>query len=68
MTDQKQVIVVQQDMRALQYCSRGVREFFRLHGLDYGKFLQEGIPAEELEATGDAMAKAVAEVARGRIK
>jgi len=36
--------------------------------LDYGKFLQEGIPAETLLATGDAMAQAVVEVARGRIK
>lgn len=62
----ERVTVVQRDMRALQYCSRGVREFFRLHNLDYGKFLREGIPEEELLSTGDAMAKAVVEVARGR--
>jgi len=68
MTDDNQLIVIQQDMRALHYCSRGVREWFRLHDLDYGKFLQEGIPAETLLATGDAMAQAVVEVARGRIK
>lgn len=66
MTDNQKLIVVQRDMRALKYCSRGVREFFRLHNLDYSKFLQEGIPAEELLATGDSMAEAVVEVARGR--
>ncbi len=68
MTDDNQLIVIQKDMRALQYCSRGVREWFRLHDLDYGKFLQEGIPAQTLLETGDEMAKAAVEVARGRIK
>lgn len=60
------VIVVQKDMRALRYCSRGVRDFFRRHELDYSNFLKNGIPASQLEETGDAMALAVVEVARGR--
>lgn len=60
------VLVLQKDMRALKYCSRGVRDFFKRHDLDYSDFLKNGIPASTLEATGDAMAKAVAEVARGR--
>lgn len=60
------VLVFQKDMRSLKYCSRGVRDFFKRHELDYSDFLKNGIPASTLEATGDAMAKAVAEVARGR--
>ena len=60
------VIVYQKDMRALRYCSRGVRAFFKRHELDYSDFLKNGIPAEQLEETGDAMALAVVEVARGR--
>ena len=52
--------------RALGYCSRGMRAFAARHGLDWGRFVHEGIPAEELEATGDHMALQVVEKARGR--
>lgn len=62
----EQVKVTMKHMRRLNYCSSGVRKFFLQHGLDYGKFLREGIPAEELLATGDAMAIRVAEVANGQ--
>lgn len=60
------VIVTMQDIRAAKMCSRGTRGFFARHGLDYSDFLTNGIPAEKLEATGDAMAVRVCEVARGR--
>ncbi len=64
----EQVTVRMEDMRALRYCARGVREFFARHELDYTDFLQNGVPAEKLlEASGnDAMAVAAVEVARGR--
>lgn len=53
-------------MRApgLQYCSRGARAWFQQHNLDWFKFVTEGIPEEELLATGDAMAIAVVEEAK----
>lgn len=60
-----EVVVRQVHMRACRYCSKGVREFFSRHGLDYSLFLREGIPASQLEATGDVMATKVVEVARG---
>lgn len=60
------VMVKMAHMREAKYCARGVRAFFARHGLDYPAFLREGIQAEKLEATGDAMVKAVVEVARGR--
>lgn len=47
-------------------CSRGARIFFNRHGLDWQGFLKNGIEAEKLESTGDAMALQVIEVARGR--
>lgn len=47
-------------------CSRGARAFFERHGLDWQRFLREGVSASELEATGDALAHRVAEVARGK--
>lgn len=60
------VIVTMRDIRRAKMCSRGTRDFFRRHGLDFDDFLTNGIPAEKLEATGDAMAARVCEVARGR--
>lgn len=60
------VMVKMEHVRAARMCSRGARAFFRRHGLDWEVFLREGLPAEKVEATGDAMAIRVAEVARGR--
>lgn len=60
------VIVTMRDIRTAKMCSRGTRAFFMRHGLDFADFVVNGIPAERLEATGDAMAIRVCEVARGR--
>lgn len=62
----EQVLVKMEHIRAARMCSRGARTFFERHGLDWQKFLKDGLPAEALEATGDAMALQVVEVARGR--
>lgn len=55
-------------MRRLGYCARGVREFFSHHGLDYSKFLEEGIDSEELLRVGgdNQMVLDVVEVANGQ--
>lgn len=58
------VIVTMRHIRAASMCSRGARGFFERHGLDWSAFLREGIAAETLEATGDANALKVCEVAR----
>lgn len=60
------VMVKMEHVRAARMCSRGARAFFLRHGLDWEAFLRDGLPAEQIEATGDAMAIQVAEVARGR--
>jgi hypothetical protein len=39
-----------------QFCSRGARAFFARHGLDWRAFIRDGIAADALLATGDAMA------------
>lgn len=64
--DEGDVLVRMEHIRAARMCSRGTREFFERHGLDWSAFLQEGIPGSKLEATGDAMARRVVEVARGQ--
>ncbi|URA07011.1 hypothetical protein P9A47_gp43 [Xanthomonas phage Elanor] len=65
MTEPK-VLVRMEHIRAAKMCSGGTRSFFERHGLDWSAFLQDGIDAEKLLATGDGMAKQVVEVARGR--
>lgn len=48
-------------MRELGYCNRGAREFFAQHGLSWAEFLDAGVDADKLRATGDAMALRVVE-------
>jgi hypothetical protein len=54
------------DIRAAKMCSRGARAWFTRHGLDWAEFITNGIDAELVLATGDAMAIRVVKVARGR--
>ena len=55
-----------QDIRAARYCLPGVRPWFRRHGLDWQAFLDTGIPAETLRATGDALVEPVIAEAKAR--
>jgi hypothetical protein len=57
--------VYSRHMRALGYCARGTRQFFRRHGLDYLDFVRHGIDASALRNTGDAMALRVVNLAEG---
>jgi len=47
-----------------RYCVPGMRAFAARHGLDFRAFLRGGVPAAELERTGDAMALRAAQRAR----
>jgi hypothetical protein len=51
-------------VREVFMCSRGARQFFDRHELNWTDFLRNGIDAEIIEATGDAMALKVVEVAK----
>lgn len=57
-------IVTIEHCRSIGYCARGMRSFFAHHGLDWQQFRERGLPAEQIEATGDAMAIRAAAVAR----
>jgi hypothetical protein len=61
-----EVRVFMKDIRSAKMCSKGARAFFSRHHLDWEDFLRNGINSDKLEATGDAMALEVVEVARGR--
>jgi hypothetical protein len=60
------MIVHHRHMKAagLRYCNPGARVWFKHHGLDWNQFVNEGINADVLIATGDAMALAVVEEAK----
>ena len=58
--------VTVQDIRAARYCLPGVRPWFRRHGLDWQAFLNVGISAETLLATGDALVEPVIAEAEAR--
>lgn len=62
------MIIRMTDIRAAKMCSRGARAFFQTHGLNWEKFLQEGIPEEELLNTGDPMARQVVETAHRNLE
>ena len=59
-------VVRMEHVRLARMCSRGARAFFVRHNLDWQEFLKNGIAADLLIETGDAMASLVVEVARGR--
>lgn len=57
-------IVRMEHARKAGMCSRGIRQWFTSKGLDYAQFLKDGLPASEVEALDDALAKRAAQIAR----
>jgi hypothetical protein len=57
-------LVKLEHVRALHYCSRGLRIWFERNGLDWPEFCRNGLPASQIEAVDDAMAQAAAKLAR----
>jgi len=57
-------IVTLAHCRTLGYCAHGMRTFFARHGLDWAGFREHGAAASVIEATGDSMAIAAAQLAR----
>lgn len=55
--------VYRRHLNQLKYCARGSRAFFERYSWDWAKFLREGKSAEEIRASGDAMAVKAADLA-----
>ncbi|AEY69563.1 tail assembly protein [Burkholderia phage vB_BceS_AH2] len=60
------MIITTKDLQPVSYCARGARRWFAEHGLDWSKFVFEGLPEEDILATGDPMAIKLVEEARRR--
>lgn len=61
----EQIMVTVADVRAIKFCSRGARQWFARHGLDYNEFVTRGLPIEQIE-NADALGRQVADQARLR--
>ena len=46
------------------YCAAGSRQWFAAHGFSWADFVNDGIPASQLVATGDPLALALVKHAR----
>ena len=55
-----------QDLRSARYCRAGVRPWFLRHGFSWQDFLEHGIAADRLCATGDALVEPVIAAAMAR--
>lgn len=53
-------------VRQANYCSKGARQFFQKHDIDWTSFVKHGIDESELAHIDDAMLAKVIEVARGQ--
>lgn len=51
-------------VHAAKICSRGARDFFTRHQMDWGQFLREGMHVSELDGFDDAFLNRVIEIAR----
>ncbi len=54
-----ELIIRVEHVRRAGYCMRGARRWARGHGIDWARFVAEGVPAAALRATGDALARPV---------
>lgn len=50
------MIITAQDLAASKLCRSGSRYFFQRYGFDWSDFVKNGIEAERLASTGDALA------------
>jgi hypothetical protein len=60
------LIVTMRDVRESGLCARGTRAWFARRGLDFHKFLTEGMPEAEVIALQDALANRALDAARNR--
>jgi hypothetical protein len=58
------ILVRMRHLRAAKLCNRESRVFCRQQGWSWSEFIQNGLPVEQLEATGDPYAMRVARIAR----
>lgn len=59
-------IITIDDIRKTGHCTRGAKLWFQKYGLDFRDFVQNGIEADVLLATGDQLAQQVVDAKRAK--
>ena len=64
-------LVTTADLRTVRdqmggHCIGGTHAWFKHHGLDWRRFVQEGLPEADLLATGDTLCQHLVDAARRR--
>lgn len=57
------MIVGMRDVRSLNWCRKGAKDFCDRHGIDWDTFRTTGVDQSEFEKTGDSMALQLVEKA-----
>ncbi|QXV73587.1 putative tail assembly protein [Rhizobium phage RHph_X2_30] len=65
--ENQQIVVFMRHIRSANLCAGGTRQWFRRQGFDWTDFLNNGIPIEKMEATGDPLALRVTAIARQEV-
>ena len=50
-------------LKEVRFCNNGARVWFKRYGLDFNKFVFEGLPVSEVEKIGDPLSKQVVQIA-----
>ena len=58
------LIVRPNHVRQAKLCTRGARQWFALHKIDWNEFVTQGVPIERLEALKDELADRVCQCCR----
>lgn len=53
--------ITRADLDAMGYCHRGARVFFTRHGLNWSRFLADGLPVAEVAKISDPHAQRIVE-------
>lgn len=59
-----QQTITMTDVRASGLCARGAKTWFQSHGLDFRKFLREGMPLDEVAKLDDGLSNRVVQYVR----
>jgi hypothetical protein len=62
------LVITIDDIRKTGHCTRGARRWFQHNGLSFDDFLKNGVDAQRLLDTGDALALRVVQATRERLR
>lgn len=59
-------IIRHEDLRVIEFCNKGARQFCVRHGIDWSAFMRDGVDAKTVSHVDDEMLKQVIRAAEKR--